>query len=77
MAVGHFATGYRPKILLFHCFLVKTQFFHVFDGRTTDFATCLYGKIAFFVDFAHLQLLLTFFDTCLVFILCADRMKLA
>ena len=56
------------------CFLVKSQFFHVFVVWTSDFAPYLYSKIVLFIDFALLKRLLTFFNTYLVFILCACRM---
>jgi hypothetical protein len=56
------------------CFLVKSQFFHVFVVWTSDFAPCFYSKIVLFIDFALFKLLLAFFYTYLVFILCACRM---
>ncbi len=52
----------------------KVSFFTFFVVWTSDFARCLYSKIVLFIDFALLKLLLTFFTTYLVFILCACRM---
>jgi hypothetical protein len=57
LAVGHFATAERPKIVLFPR---QKSVFSRFRGLDVRFAPCLYSKIVLFIDFARLELLLTF-----------------
>jgi hypothetical protein len=66
---------YRRKGPKSCCFLVKSQFLHVLVVWTSDLAPCLYSEIVLFIDFVPLELLLTFFISYLVFILCACRMN--
>jgi len=35
------------------CFLVESQFFHVFKVWATDFALCLYERIVLYINFTY------------------------